>query len=221
MSNKLIDRLFEDLKLCNKENKENNDYEAKVALLTEENNDYEAKVALLTEENKKLHKRLDIKNSDRESLNLKDLHIHCRENRSSRNSYIQNKIIKDYNMTKTSAERREGDALYKNYKIELKNSVASPTSHFVQIRLHQPIDYYLLTSLTSDNKLYMFLISHLDMRDLILKYGSYAHGSKKDLGPIKESIDKPNVEFALRPKHGGKCWNEMLEFHSKNELLNI
>jgi hypothetical protein len=53
------------------------------------------------------------------------------------------------------------------------------------------------------------------MKSLILKYGSYAHGTIKKLGKITYD-DLNNInnkkEYALRPKYGDKCWTELLRF---------
>ena len=49
------------------------------------------------------------------------------------------------------------------------------------------------------------------MKNILLKFGKYAHGTNKNLGKI--NIDKiDNKEYALRPRYNDKCWNELLQF---------
>ena len=53
------------------------------------------------------------------------------------------------------------------------------------------------------------------MKELILKYGGYAHGTIKEHGKItfEDLNDKNNKkEYAIRSKYCDKCWNELLRF---------
>jgi hypothetical protein len=53
------------------------------------------------------------------------------------------------------------------------------------------------------------------MKNIILKFGTYAHGTIQKLGIIKKKdLDDPtnDKEYAIRPKYGDKCWNELLSF---------
>ena len=92
----------------------------------------------------------------------------------------------------------------------------------MQIRVSQDIHYYILTAyyLTHNNvdsggELYIFNVPKIDMLQLILKYGGYAHGTNKKNGPITlEDLknEKNMKEYAIRPTFGNKCWIDILQF---------
>ena len=53
------------------------------------------------------------------------------------------------------------------------------------------------------------------MKNMIVQYGGYAHGTIQKLGAITEealSVPDNDKEYAIRPKFGDKCWNELLRF---------
>lgn len=131
-----------------------------------------------------------------------------------------------------------GDGLsLSNKKIEIKVSLGGSSGNFniVQIRPDHDIDYYiiLLYDLYSDSKgkEYWLLIPSYKLYELIIEYGSYAHGTINKLGPINNNtIYGNNNEYALRfnpnikdenkPK---KIWNLLIELYkmSINEIKNI
>ena len=61
----------------------------------------------------------------------------------------------------------------------------------------------------------MFKVSKEDLKQIILEYGSYAHGTIKKNGKITiESLnDETNLnEYAIRPLYGDECWNSLMKF---------
>jgi len=76
--------------------------------------------------------------------------------------------------------------------------------------------YYLdCYNLNDEGELYIFKVPNHEIKKLILDYGEYSHGSKKNNGEITlkslNSLDN-RFEYSLRPKYGDKCWNELLLF---------
>jgi hypothetical protein len=64
-------------------------------------------------------------------------------------------------------------------------------------------------------ELFLFKLTKEELKKVILKYGTYAHGTTNKLGKItKESLDDKNnqKEYALRPKYEDGCWNMLLNF---------
>jgi hypothetical protein len=75
--------------------------------------------------------------------------------------------------------------------------------------------YYINESnLRKMGELFIFKLTKLNMKKLILKFGGYAHGTVKQLGKItdKDLNSKNNKEYAIRPTYGDKCWNELLKY---------
>lgn len=62
------------------------------------------------------------------------------------------------------------------------------------------------------------------MKILVYNYGYYAHGTIKKLGDIsREDLDNPenSKEYALRPKIGDDCWNNLLEFRIDFKHISV
>lgn len=80
------------------------------------------------------------------------------------------------------------------------------------------IDY---TNLENLGELYIFKLNKDNVIQLIINYGSYAHGTIGQLGEITindlTDINNPK-EYALRTKYGDKCWIELLNFRV-NEIV--
>ena len=74
------------------------------------------------------------------------------------------------------------------------------------------VDY---TNLDNLGELYIFKLNKENIKPLIVKYGGYAHGTIGELGEITmedlNDINNPK-EYALRPKYGNPCWNDLLNF---------
>lgn len=85
--------------------------------------------------------------------------------------------------------------------------------------------YYLnYTNLNDNGELFIFRMNKDDIKKLILKYGGYAHGTIKKLGQIcKNDLDNTDniKEYALRPKYGDKCWDELLQYRISDIDVNI
>ena len=107
-----------------------------------------------------------------------------------------------------------------NYEIKISlGGKFNNKFNYVQIRLNHDIDYYILTAyylsvinLKSLGELFIFLIDKDNMKNIINNYGHYAHGTLKKNG--KKTFDDLNdpynmKEYALRPKYGDKCWNDL------------
>lgn len=161
---------------------------------------------------------------------LKDAHVYCVVNRIPSQKYgslIEKYIIKKYNFTKNNPSDAIGDCSKHHMNVEIKTSLGGASRkkfNFVQIRISQNVSTYILTAyhLTFDNlndggDLYVFRIPKCRMKELIVKYGMYAHGTTQKNGKISmESLcDVTNMkEYALRPSYGSKCWNELVKFRT-------
>jgi hypothetical protein len=158
---------------------------------------------------------------------LKDAHIYCKCNNLSGQftGLVLEKYIKiKYKMTKNSASSCKGDLKLNDTNIEIKASNGGKENNkfnFVQLRMNHNCKYilsaYYINFKNLDNlgELYIFKLNKEDIKLLILKYGSYAHGTVIKFGKI--TMDNLNntdnlKEYALRPKYGDKCWNELLHF---------
>ena len=92
--------------------------------------------------------------------------------------------------------------------------------NYVQLRMNHNCDY-ILTAYYIDYKnleqlgeLFIFKLNKEQLKNIILKYGGYAHGTVQKLGKItKLDLDNKSndKEYAIRPKYGDKCWNVVLK----------
>jgi hypothetical protein len=76
-------------------------------------------------------------------------------------------------------------------------------------------DYINYDNIETEGELFIFKLTKINMKIIILKYGGYAHGTKQKLGEITiDDLENPtnDKEYAIRPKYGDKCWNELLQF---------
>lgn len=169
------------------------------------------------------HKKEIIK----QSSNIKDAHIYCKVNQLSgqiSGPLIEFYIKNTYNMIKNNSSLCIGDVKYKNKNIEIKISTGGKENNkfnYVQLRINHNCDYILTAYyLSNENlkemgELFIFKLNKLNMKNIILKYGTYAHGTIQKLGIInKKDLNDPNndKEYAIRPKYGDKCWNELLKY---------
>lgn len=158
---------------------------------------------------------------------LKDAHIYCKYNNLSGQftGPVLEKYIKiKYNMTKNSASLCNGDLQCNDINIEIKASNGGKENNkfnYVQLRMNHTCQYILTayyiddTNLDNLGELFIFRIDKENIKQLIIKYGGYAHGTIGELGTITmEDLNDINnsKEYALRPKYGDKCWNELLSF---------
>jgi len=158
---------------------------------------------------------------------LKDAHIYCKYNNMSGQftGPVLEKYIKiKYNMTKNNASSCNGDLQCNETNIEIKASNGGKENNrfnYVQLRMNHQCEYILTAyyigyeNLDSLGELFIFQLKKEDIKPLIMKYGGYAHGTIGELGEITiEDLNDTNnqKEYALRPKYGDKCWNELLQF---------
>lgn len=134
-------------------------------------------------------------------------------------------IIREDMKIKKPINQISGDGVKNGKNYEIKVSLHSKKSklNLVQIRPDHCIDYYLIgyynLLIKEVGQAYFFKIPSKDFYDLVIKYGCYAHGSKKVLGEITESNYKGrNCEYALRCNPNVKSpknqiiWNELLKY---------
>jgi len=117
-----------------------------------------------------------------------------------------------------------GDLQLNQTNIEIKVSNGGKNNNqfnYVQLRMNHTCDYILTayylheSNIDTLGELFIFRLNKKDMKEMILKYGGYAHGTVKKLGPITvEDLDiaTNDKEYAIRPKYGDKCWCDLLTF---------
>jgi len=159
--------------------------------------------------------------------NIKHAHIYCKINQLS--GQVSGPLIEYYIKTKYCMEKNNaslclGDLQHNQVNFELKISTGGKENNrfnYVQLRMNHDCVYiftaYYLCEDNIDNEgeLFIFKLNKDDIKKLILSYGGYAHGTVQKLGKITE-IELSNTandkEYAIRPKYGDKCWNELLSF---------
>lgn len=135
----------------------------------------------------------------------------------SHGTAVENWLIEYYDSKRILSSEKKGDLKFHNqYNVEVKSSISKDGKKFnyVQLRPTHQIDFYLMPSydMLNDN-LFIFFVHQSEMKKMILKYGSYAHGTKEEKGLISENIDNQDVEFAIRPKiQKGKQWSELIHY---------
>lgn len=159
--------------------------------------------------------------------NLKNAHVYCKiHNLSGQVSgpLIEHYIKHKYQMCKNNASKCNGDLQFGETNLEIKVSNGGKDNdrfNYVQLRMNHDCEYiftaYLLTHDNLDDlgELFIFRLTKNDLKNMIVKYGGYAHGTVHKLGQIKleDLHDVSNdKEYAIRPKYGDKCWNELLQF---------
>jgi hypothetical protein len=173
------------------------------------------------------HKKEIIK----QSSNIKDAHIYCKVNQLSgqiSGPLIEYYIKNTYNMSKNNSSLCIGDLKYKNKNIEIKISTGGKENNkfnYVQLRINHNCDYILTAyylsekNIKNNGELFIFRLNKNNMKNIILKFGNYAHGTIQKLGIInKKDLNDHNndKEYAIRPKYGDKCWNELLKYKIDN-----
>jgi hypothetical protein len=155
---------------------------------------------------------------------LKDAHIYCKINALNgqvAGCAIENYIKTKYNMISNSKNDCIGDANKNNIDYEIKISNGGKKHNkfnFVQIRLNHVCDYlfsaYYLneSNVEKDGELFVFLLDKQSIKDLVLRYGNYAHGTLSKFGRITRHNLDNDREYCLRPKFNDRCWNELLNY---------
>ena len=169
---------------------------------------------------------------------LKDAHIYCKVRYLSgalTGTLIEYYIQFKYHMTKNNAgdccgdlsvQSSSGDTLFDNkinFEIKVSNGGKNNKCfNYVQIRMNHQVDEYLLTAyyiseqnLNTNGELFIFRLKKEQIKTIIKKYGSYAHGTIKKLGKITEE-ELNNItndkEYAFRPTYKDALWKELLKF---------
>lgn len=109
-----------------------------------------------------------------------------------------------------------------NFEIKVSNGGKENNKfNYVQLRMNHNCAYILTAyhinydNIETEGELFIFKLTKINIKIIILKYGGYAHGTKQKLGKISEDdLENPinNKEYSIRPKYGDKCWNELLQF---------
>ena len=165
---------------------------------------------------------------------LKSAHMYCVINNISSQQYgpmLEKYIISKCKYSKNKPENCTGDCINKEgINVEIKVSLGGAKHikfNYVQIRPFHACDIYILTAyhLCNDNvdtggELYIFSVPKEELIKLIVSYGSYAHGTIKELGKItEESMINTNKEYSLRPYFNDSCWNALISFRVQESLL--
>lgn len=159
--------------------------------------------------------------------NIKYAHIYCKINQLSgqeTGALVENYIKEFFKMKKNNPSLCIGDLQHKQINYEIKVSTGGKDNNkfnYVQLRINHICEYILTAYYINDNnidtlgELFIFKLNKLDIKHIILNYGSYAHGTVQKLGPINEEDlenEMNGKEYAIRPKYGDKCWNYLLQF---------
>jgi hypothetical protein len=159
--------------------------------------------------------------------NIKRAHIYCKIHQLSgqvSGPLIEYYIQSKYEMSKNHASLCIGDLQHNQTNIEIKISNGGKENNkfnYVQLRMNHSCEYILTAyyihedNIETEGELFIFKLNKADMKKIILKYGGYAHGTIQKLGAITEAdLENPanDKEYAIRPKYGDKCWNELLQF---------
>jgi hypothetical protein len=191
-------------------------------------NNIKQKLKYVLEFSKINHKHEILKQS-----NLKLAHVYCKiHNLSGQISgpLIENYIQHKYQMKKNNSSKCIGDLSINNINYEVKISLGGKDHNkfnFVQLRMNHLCDYFLIAyyiskeNLNNFGELYIFHLDKENLKHIILKYGSYAHGTIEKLGSITITDLNNNTndkEYSIRPRYNDECWNTLLQYR-KNDLL--
>ena len=177
------------------------------------------------------HLNISEKNHYTEIMKIKTLKSafqYCIINKINSQQYgplIENYILIKYNFNKNKASLCIGDYNKNNNNYEIKISICCKKSkkfNYVQIRPSHNCQFYILIAyyLSNNNvnnggELYIFNIPNNELKQIIFKYGNYAHGTKLKLGNITiEALNdlNNNKEYSIRPTINSNCWNELIKF---------
>lgn len=159
---------------------------------------------------------------------LKEANTYCIIHRVSAQQYgtlLEKFVRTKFNYSKNNASDCTGDCSKEGKNSEVKVSLGGAKHkkfNFVQIRPSHDCDTYILTAyhlspenVETEGELYIFKVPKSDIKNLVVSYGDYAHGTIKELGIItKDSInDELSIkEYSIRPTINDECWNALLEF---------
>jgi hypothetical protein len=189
---------------------------------------------------KRLEEHLDISKVKHEDqimnlATLKEANTYCIICGLSAQQYgplLEKFIRTKFNYSKNNAKDCTGDCSKEGKNSEVKVSLGGATHkkfNFVQIRPSHDCETYILTAyhlspenVKTEGELYIFKVPKSDIKNLVVSYGGYAHGTINEHGIItKDSInDELSIkEYAIRPTINDECWNALLEFRvSESDL---
>ncbi len=166
---------------------------------------------------------------------LKEAHIYCIIRGVSAQQYgplLERFIRIKFNYVKNKAEDCTGDCSKDGQNSEVKVSLGGSKHtkfNFVQIRPLHDCDTYIFTAyhlsydnVESEGELYIFKVPKSEIKKIIVKFGGYAHGTRKEHGEISVqsmSDDKIVKEYALRPSINDDCWNTLMAFRIQERDL--
>ena len=140
-------------------------------------------------------------------------------------STLMERIIKTDLKISNPIDNISGDGCKNNINYEIKVSIHSKDSklNIVQIRPDHNIDYYIIVyyNLYNNNigEGFILKIPSEELYNLVVKYGSYAHGTIIKQGKIiLTNIKGNNNEYALRcdpnikSKKNLKLYNELIRY---------
>jgi len=169
--------------------------------------------------------KIDHKNEILKKDSLKDACMYCKIHSLSgqmTGPLIENYIKYKYHMFKNDVKKCIGDLTLNNRNIEIKFSNGGKDHdkfNYVQLRMNHECEYILIAyyldhkNINELGELFIFKLTKENIRDLILKYGGYAHGTVSHLGVItREDLYhiENDKEYSIRPKYNDRCWKELL-----------
>lgn len=156
--------------------------------------------------------KIDYKKEIIKQKTIKDAHIFCKINQLNGQTFgylIEHYIIDKFLMEKINSSLQLGDAKKHDLYYEIKTSLGGKFHNkfnYVQLRLNHKIDYYIFLAYYLDKnnvntcgELFIFKLNKIQLESIISKYGTLAHGTKKE--NKDENLYK---EFALRLKYNSK-----------------
>lgn len=159
---------------------------------------------------------------------LKEANIYCVLHNVSAQQYghlLEKFIHTKFNYIKNKSKDCTGDCIKDGMNTEVKVSLGCTTHtkfNFVQIRPSHDCEMYILTAyhLSKENAetegdLYIFKVPKTDIKNMVVSYGGYAHGTIKEHGKItidNLNDEKNKKEYALRPNINDDCRNALLLF---------
>lgn len=166
------------------------------------------------------------------SPTLKDAHVYCviHDLPTQQYGFLLEKFIRTkFHYNKNKDEDCMGDCSKNGENVEIKVSLGGNSCskfNYVQLRPSHDCHTYLLTAyhlshenVEQEGELYIFKVSNAAMKQLIVRHGTYAHGTLCEHGKITLETLQTKKEYALRPTIHNACWNALLPFRiMENDL---
>jgi hypothetical protein len=159
---------------------------------------------------------------------LKEANIYCIIHGLSAQQYgplLEKYIRTKFKYIKNKSQDCIGDCSKDNRNFEIKVSLGGKTHskfNFVQIRPSHDCDTYILTAyylsmenVETEGELFIFKVPKLDIKQIVVLYGGYAHRTIKEHGIITiESLNDEtnNKEYAIRPTINDTCWELLMTY---------